>query len=85
VSPGLLREAGSSLLSQVRRGPTGEFIVGKRLVGHPGGPPFVGPLVISSMRGGVKEGLKTKYQLDSSKLSLDRAGSLIEEPLFPST
>jgi hypothetical protein len=37
ASPGLLWEAGLALLSPVSRGPTGGVIVGKRLVGRPGG------------------------------------------------
>jgi hypothetical protein len=60
ASPGLLREAGSSLLSPVGRGPPGGVIVDKHLVGRTEGATLHRALVMSSMRGGVEEGLKAK-------------------------
>jgi hypothetical protein len=61
ASPGLLREAGPSLLSPVGWGAPGGVIVGsytpRRSSHRRGHPPLLGPLVMSSIRGRVEEGL----------------------------
>jgi hypothetical protein len=68
ASPGLLREAVPTLSSPVGRRPTGSVIVGNDVVDRAGGPPSpsIGPLVMSSMRGGADEGLYAKKQLNKS-------------------